>query len=428
MAAIFTSLAIRNYRVYFGGALVSNIGNWLGRTATSWLVLVELSNGSASALGLVTAIMFAPQLFLAPLAGSVADKVSKRKILLVTQSIFALDTAILAVLVLTGHAQLWMVYLLAFNDGIAFGFDMPARQSFVSEVVPPENLPNAIGLNAASFNAARLLGPGLAGLLIALFGTGVVIAINVGSYAVMLTALALLRADELHPAPVVSGRGRTREGFRYVLHRGDLLVLLACGFAVGGLGFNFQISNAVMATELYGRGPGEFGIVGSAMGLGALVAALWAAGRVRPRLRYVLAGMAGYVVFNTAAAFSPGFELFAALQVPIGLATVTVLVTGNTMVQSRTTPQMRGRVMSLWGLVMMGVTPAVSPVVGWLGDAVGPRSTVLFGVVAVGLALVIITTVVMVADRLRISFDLHHRGWLRLERGSLTEEVDRREP
>lgn len=424
MTRTFSSLAVRNYRYYFTGALISNIGTWMGRTALSWLVLVELTGGSASALGMVTAVMFAPGLVLAPMAGSLADRFPKRRILLITQAIMGLDAMILAILVLSGQIELWMVYALAFNDGLAFSFDNPARQSFVSEVVSVGNLPNAIGLNSASFNTARLIGPGVAGILIALLGTGAVLLVNSLAYLSMIIALARLRADELRPAPIAVGRGRTREGFRYALRRPDLLILLACGFAVGGLGFNFQISNAVMATAYYGRGPGEYGILGSAMGIGALLAALWAAGRARPRLRFILAGMAGYTLFNLAAAFSPSFELFAALQIPIGLATITVLVTANTMVQSSTSPQMRGRVMALWGLVIMGVTPLVSPVVGWLGDHAGPQSTVLFGVGCVAVALVIITTVVMRTDQLSLTFDLHRRGWLRLERGTLTEEVD----
>jgi len=424
MPAIFSSLASANYRRYFTGALFSNIGSWMGRTAVSWLVLMELTDGSASALGFVTAIMFLPGLVLAPVAGSVADRFAKRKILLLTQSVFAFDAVFMAALVISGRAELWMVYLISFIDGLCFTLDNPARQSFVSELVAAENLPNAIGLNSASFNTARLIGPGLAGLMIAALGTGWVLALDCLTYGAMLLGLLRLNPDELHPAPVQTGRGRTREGFRYALGRPDLLVLLACGFAVGGLGFNFQISNAVMATQFYGRGPGEYGVLGSAMGAGALAAALWAAGRGQARLRFILGGMAGYTVFNLVAAFSPWFGLFAALQVPIGLATATVLVTGNTLIQSGTSPQMRGRVMALWGLVIMGVTPLVSPLVGWLGDHLGPQSTVLFGVVCVGISLVLITFVIMRTDQIRLRLGTGRHGWVWLERGSLSEDVD----
>ena len=424
MIATFNSLRIPNYRRYFSGALTSNIGSWVGRTAISWLVQMELTDGNASALGFVTAIMFTPQLLLAAYAGSIADRFPKRRVLLVTQSVLAFDSLILAVLVLTGHAQLWMVYLLALSDGLASTFDNPARQAFVSEVVPFGNLPNAIGLNSASFNAARLLGPGIAGLLIGMVGTGVALALDSLSYLVMITCLASLDQKALHPAAAVSGPGKTREGLRYARSRPDLMILLACGFAVGGLGFNYQISNAVMSTQLFGRGPGGFGIVGSAMGLGALAAALWAAGRKRPRLRFVLGGMAGYVVFNLLAAFAPNFIWFVGWQIPAGFATITVLVTGNTMLQSATSPQMRGRVLALWGLMIFGVTPLISPVVGWLGDHLGPQSTVLFGVVAVGISLLIITWLIMHNDQLHVRFDRRHKGWLRLERGSLGADVD----
>lgn len=423
MAAIFDSLSVPNYRKYFFGAVLANLGSWMGRTALSWLVLVELTGGSASALGMVTAVMFAPGLVLAPFAGSIADRFPKRRILLVTQTIMGIDMLILAILVITGRVELWMVYLLALSDGIAFSFDNPARQSFVSEVVPLRSLPNAIGLNSANFNTARLVGPGLAGLLIALLGTGPVLLINAFAFLATIAALASMRADELRPAPIATGRGRTREGFRYAKGRPDLLVLLACGFAVGGLGLNFQISNAVMATEYFGRGPGEYGVLGSAMGVGALLAALWSAARTRPRLRFILGGMAGYTVFGLAAVLAPTFEIFAAWQVPIGLAAITVLVTANTMIQSGTAPHMRGRVMALWGLVIMGVTPLVSPLVGWLGDNAGPRSTVMFGVVCVGVAVVTITTVIMRTEQLSLTFDRRARGWLCLQRGNLTGEA-----
>ncbi len=271
---------------------------------------------------------------------------------------------------------------------------------------------------------ARLVGPGVSGLLIALIGTGWVIALNSFSFMAMFIALATMNADQLHPAPVQTGRGRTREGFRYALQRGDLMILLACGFAVGGTGFNYQISNAVMATEFFNKGPASTASSARRWALVPLLAALWAAGRATPRLRFILLGMAGYTAFNLAAAFAPNFVTFAALQVPVGLATITVLVTANTMIQSSTSPHMRGRVMALWGLVIMGVTPVISPVVGWLGDNVGPQATILFGVVCVGIALVLITAVIMRTDRLRLRFDLATRGWLRLERATLTEEVE----
>lgn len=415
MSAIFSSLSIRNYRVYFSGALATNIGSWMSRTAISWLVLVELTDNSASALGLVTAIMFLPGLVLAPVAGSLADRVPKRRILLITQVLFGIDSLLLGLLVLSGHVELWMVYAITAADGFVTAFDNPARQAFVSEIVELKNLPNAIGLNSASFNTARLLGPGIAGLLIAVVGTGWVILIDFLTFAAMFVALLSLRVGDLHPAPVSQGRGRVREGVRYIRSRPDLMAVLACGLAVGGFGFNFSISNAVMATQAFAKGPGEYGILGSAMGLGALGAALWSAGRGAPRLRYVFGGMAGYVVFSLIAALSPSYPLFAAVQIPIGLAAITTLVTANTMLQAGAADAMRGRVMALWSVTTVGVAPIISPLVGWIGDHAGPRWTVGFGVIAVAVALVTIYTYVSRHERIRVRLDTHRRGWLRID-------------
>lgn len=423
MSAIFSSLSIRNYRVYFAGALATNIGSWMSRTAVSWLVLVELTDNSASALGLITAIMFLPGLVLAPLAGSLADRVPKRRILLTTQVLFGIDSLLLGSLVLSGHIELWMVYAITAIDGTVSAIDNPARQAFVSEIVEVKNLPNAIGLNSASFNTARLVGPGIAGLLIAVIGTGWVILVDFVTFAAMFIALASLRPSELHPAPTARGRGSVREGVRYIRHRPDLLAVLACGFVVGGLGFNFSISNAVMATEAFAKGPGEYGILGSAMGLGALAAALWAAGRGAPRLRYIFAGMIGYVVFSLIAALSPSYALFAVLQIPIGLASITTLVTANTMLQAGAAEAMRGRVMALWSVAIMGVTPLISPVVGWIGDHAGPRWTVGFGVIAVAVGFVVIYTFVSRHNGIRVRLDTHRRGWLRIEQDPRTEQL-----
>jgi MFS family permease len=401
---MFSSLAIRNYRIYFIGALFANTGQWLARTAQSWLVLTVLTNNSATALGYATALQFIPTLVLTPFTGPTADRFPKRNIIRLAMGVFLIDAAILSTLVITGHAQLWHVYMFACIDGVASAFYSPAQQSFVSEVVPIGKLPNAISLNSASFNMARLIGPGLAGVLIAIFSTGPVMAINVVTFGIMLTALTLMRKDELNPAPRAKGSGQLKAGLRYVWHRKDLLVLLGCGLAVGGLGFNFNISNAVMATAAFGRGSTEFGALGSLMGIGALAAALLSAARKLPRLRQVLMGMAGYVVFSFFAGISPNYWIFAILQVPIGLFTITTLVVGNSMVQTRTAPEMRGRVMALWNLVIMGVTPVISPLVGILGDVIGPRSTVQFGVIAVAICLVLIVAYVMHHHSLRVRF------------------------
>lgn len=422
---MWASLRVPNYRLWFIGATASNIGQWMARTAESWLVLTVLTNQNAQALGTITAITFTPGLLLSPFAGSLADKIDKRRIMEIAQIVLMIDAAILSVLIMSGVVQLWHVYLIALIDGIAGAIDQPARQAIVSEFVKPELLSNAISLNSASFNTARLLGPGLAGVLIAWLGTGLVIGLNVVTFAILVMCLLRMKADQMYaPKPSTNqDKGGFIAALRYVKRRPDLVVLLLAGLAVAGLGFNYNISNAVMATTEFNKGSAEFGALGSIMGIGALTAALWSARQARLRLRHVLVGMAGYVVFNLASALSPSYPIFAGLQAPVGLFTIMTLVCANSLLQTATAPHMRGRVMALWGLAFMGATPFVSPVIGWIGDTFGPRWTLAFGIFFVGVALVGITTWVMRSDHLRLRFDRHAKApWLRLERG-LTEDM-----
>lgn len=414
----FESLGERNYRVWFTGGLVSNITGWMSRTAQAWLVLMVLTHGNAQDLGYQSAVVFLPSLLLTPVAGTVADRVPKRTILLVTGATSMSSALCLALLTITGHVHLWEVFALSFVDGLAMAFDGPARQAFVSEVVGGDLLPNAISLNSASFNTARLIGPGIGGVLISLVGCGWVVMVDVFGFAMWLGALAIMDTSLLRPSPPTTGRGGSFvSGLKQVRRRPDLLALLAVGFAVGGLGFNYNISNAVMATKAYGRGAGNYGILGSVMGIGALVAALWSARRGAPRLRYVIMGMAGYTLANLLAMVSPNFWLFAALQAPAGFFTITCLVTGNSLLQTATAPQLRGRVMALWGLAIMGVAPVVSPLVGWIGDTFGPRWTLGFGVACVGLATVALTATIMLNEHIHVRLDWHKKApWLRLDR------------
>lgn len=423
MNKIFASLAIPNYRTYFTGMTASNMGAWMARTAQSWLVLTELTNHSATSLGTVTALQFLPTLVLVPLAGKLADRFPKRRIIMLAQTLALLDAMVLSTLVLTGLVQLWHVYVIASLDGISGSFDSPARQSFVSEVVSGKQLANAISLNSASFNMTRLAGPGVAGVLIAFFGTGPVLAVNTLACATMIFCVSRLDTSKLAAPVAVRGDGSVREGIRYVRRRPDLMIILMIGFVVGGLGFNFQISNALMTTKIFYRGSDAFGLLDSIMGVGALTAALWSAARKRPRIRHMLINMVAYTVLNLAATFATSYWTFAILQAPIGLATITVLVTGNTLLQSHTSANMRGRVLSFWMLTLVGITPLVSPLIGHLGDWLGARSTVLFGVVCVGIATVLISWSIMHNDKLRVRFNAHRRGWWYLERGKVTDEV-----
>ncbi|MDR0837207.1 MAG: MFS transporter [Propionibacteriaceae bacterium] len=400
---MFSSLSIANFRTYFVGVTASNIGSWMARTGQSWLVLMVLTDQSSTALGAVNSFMFLPSLVLAPLAGSLADRFPKYKIMLAGQVVMGLDAIILSTLVFTGNVQLWHVYMFAFIDGAAGAFDQPARAAFVSEIVGNQKLPNAISLNSASFNAARALGPGIAGVVIAVFDTGVVFAVDALSFITMIVALLALDKKLLEPAPV-----QTREqasiigGFRYLARRPDLMVLVFIGLAVGGFGFNFIISNAVMATQEFGRGSGEYGILGSMMGIGAVLAAMTSAWVGGFRIRFILLGMGVYTVFSAVAAFSPSYWLFAGLQVPIGFAVIMSLLGANALLQTHTAPEFRGRVLAVWGITLTGIAPVVSPTVGWLGDAVGPYSTVLFGAICVGIALVIVTALIMKNHQIKL--------------------------
>ena len=382
---LFASLAVHNYLLYFLGSLTSNIGTWMARVAQDWLVLMVLTAQSSSALGIVTGLQFLPIALLAPYAGAVSDRVPKRQLLVVTQAAMALTGAALAVLVLTDTVQLWHVYVLATLTGIVSAFDNPARQAFVSEMVPMRLLPNAVGLNSASFNSARLVGPGVAGLLIAAWGVGPAMVVNAISFVAVIVAVVAMRPHELNPAKPAKSRGAVREGLRYVSSRPDIIVLLVIVFMLGTFGMNFQISNALMATSVFGMGAAEYGLLGSVMAIGSLAGALLAARRTRPTMRLVLTSLTGFAVATAALGLAPTYLIYAALLVPTGLFALTVMTAANTTVQMTTDPSMRGRVMALYMAIFMGGTPLGAPLVGWLGDVAGPRWTVLIGSLATGL-------------------------------------------
>lgn len=423
MSTTFASLSNRNYKLYFIGLTTSNLGQWMARTAQSWLVLVTLTGGNAGMLGWMTTISFAPTLLLSPIAGSLADKVSKRTIMNCAAVLMGIDTLVLATLVLTDTVQLWHVFVLAGLDGVAVAFDGPARQAFVSEVVPLSMLTNAISLNSASFNGARLLGPGIAGFLIAAVDTGPVLLLNVLSFAALIISLSMLKKSELHPSRA-KGKGGLKEAIRYVGDRTDLKLLLFIAFMFGTFGFNGAISNAVMATEAFHKGPGEYGLLGSWMGLGALAGALAAARRPRPRLRYVLEAMAGFAIVMCISAIVPSYWMFAVLLIAVGYCSITCIISANALVQTSTDPAMRGRVMSLWGALILGGVPFVSPVIGWIGDVFGPRWTVAAQGIPLGITFALVTLWVMRSDRLSVVVDRNKPApWLRLVRGQVTEDV-----
>lgn len=389
MSPTFRALRIRNYRLYALGGVVSNTGTWMQRVAQDWLVLT-LHHGSAAgastALGVTTALQFLPILLFSPYAGLVADRMPKRRLLQLTQAWMGLSALALSALALTGVVEPWMVYCLAFAFGTGAAFDAPARQAFVSEMVGADDLSNAVGLNSASFNLARVLGPALSGFLIAALGSGVrasgaVILLNGFSYLAVIVALRSMRESELAPVErAPRGKGMIIEGVRYVRHRPDLSMIMVAGFFAGTFGMNFQMTSALMATQVFGKGPGEYGLLGSTMAIGSLTAALLGARRIgRPRPRLVVVAGLAFGSVEVALGLMPSYVAFALCTPLLGLCLLTMLNAANTTVQLSVTPAMRGRVMALYMMVVMGGTPIGAPVVGWVGAVFGARWTLIGG-------------------------------------------------
>ncbi|MFM9876539.1 MAG: MFS transporter [Rhodoglobus sp.] len=380
MNAMFRSLRVFNYRLWFAGALVSNTGAWMQRTAQDWIVLTELTDRDAAALGITMALQFGPLLLLMPVAGLMADRVDRRRLLMWTQGIQCALALGLGILVISGQAQLWQVYVFALMLGIVTAIDAPARQSFVSELVSDDDISNAVALNATSFQGARLIGPAVAGVLIALIGSGPVFLINALSFAGVLGSLAFIRVSELVPSPKLErAKGQIRDGLRYVVARRDILVVLVMVFLVGTFGFNFPIFIATMSTVEFGQGSAQFGLLSSIMAAGAVAGSLLAARRTRVRFTVVAIAALGFGVACALAALSPTLWVFAAVLVVIGLSSMTMMNTANAYLQTTTDPVLRGRVMALYLAIFAGGTPIGAPVVGWVANIYGPRWALVIG-------------------------------------------------
>jgi MFS family permease len=389
MSPTFQALRNRNYRYYATGGVVSNTGTWMQRVAQDWLVL-QLSGQSGTALGITTGLQFLPMLLLAPFAGTIADRYSKRKVLIATQSFMAVVGATLGVLDVTGVVQVWHVYVLALLLGVGAACDAPARQSFVIEMVGRDDLANAVGLNSASFNLGRVIGPAVAGFLIVLVGTGPVFLINAASFAAVIVALAKMRPAELMPMPrAPRGRGQLLEGIRYVRGRPDLVMVMVVVFFVGTFGLNFQLTSALMATEVFGKGAGEYGLLGTVVAIGSLSGALLAARRGRPRIRLIVAAAVAFGVVEITAGLMPSYWTFMATLIPLGLCQMTMLNSANATMQLAVDPALRGRVLALYMAVLMGGTPVGSPLIGALAETFGARwSLIGGGAISAGAALV----------------------------------------
>jgi MFS family permease len=387
--AMFSSMGIRNYRLFWTGGLVSNVGTWMARVAQDWLVLTILTANSAMSLGIVTGLQFLPIALLAPYAGSLADRIPKRKLLMWTQAAQALIGLTMAGLVLGGLIQLWHVYVLAVLLGIASAFDGPARQSFAPEMVPEKLIPNAVGLNTTSFHAARLVGPAVAGLTIAWWGVGPALLLNGFSFIAVMVALAMMDDSTLTPAPRTRAKGSIVAGLRYVRARPDIMLLMFIVFMLGTFGLNFQLTNALMATAVFHVGAEQYGLLGSILAIGSLSAGLIAARRTQMRLRLIIGAMAGFALAVGVLAVAPNYWWYAAFLIPVGLTSLTVMTAANASVQLSTEPAMRGRVMALYQAIFLGGTPLGAPVIGWVGDAWGPRWTLAIGAIACALTVLV---------------------------------------
>jgi MFS family permease len=395
----FRSLEGYNYRVWAAGALVSNVGSWMQRTAQDWIVLTELTHRNATAVGIVMGLQFGPQILLLPLTGFVADHLDRRKVLFCTQAAMGLLALGLGMLVVTGLVQLWHVYIFAFLLGCAAAFDSPARQTFVAELVEERFLPNAVALNSTSFNAARMIGPAIAGGLIAGVGSGWVFLINAFSFVAVLCSLSLLRSDELKPSHrAVSKRGSIAEGFRYVLRRPDLKVVLFMLFPVGTFGLNFPIFISTMSVTVFHAGASQYGLLSSMMAAGSVAGALMAAARARPGIPILLAAAATFGVGCAVAAMMPNYLAFGIVLFVIGLAAQTFTTSTNSLVQTSTEPGMRGRVIAILLAIALGGTPVGAPIVGWIADTFGPRWALGAGAVA-GLLAAIVAIVYLAGRR-----------------------------
>jgi MFS family permease len=366
----------RNYRILFPANTVSNIGSWAQRIAQDWLVL-ELTNNNGTYLGLVTAVQFAPVLFFSLHGGKLADRFNKRKVLILTNIAGGAASLGLGALVITEHIQLWHVFVLAAVLGISTAIDAPVRQSFTTEVVGQTDLPNAVSLNSANFNAGRLVGPALSGGLIAAFGTGPSFIINGLSYFFVIAALLNLNEKAFFHLDRPKSDGNIREGIAYAKARPDIYVVMLMVFFLATFGLNFQIFNALMATQEFGLGPANFGLMGTFIAIGSLSGAIGSARLERFRnTKFVIRGGIAFSASIMVLSILPNYITYV-IWLPIcGVTALTTLVSANSIVQTSTDPAIRGRVMGLYLLIFMGGTPFGSPLIGATTDLIGIRPTI----------------------------------------------------
>jgi MFS family permease len=379
----------RNFRLFFVGQAVSVTGTWMQSVAAAWLVLQLAHSHAGLALGVLAALNFGPMLFLGAFGGLLADRRDKRSILIATQSIFAALALALWALVAANVVQLWMVYALTLLQGMVTAIDMPARQSFYVEMVGPAELTNAISLNSAVMTGTRIIGPALAGILIATIGLAPCFLLNAVSFGAVIVGLWLMRTRELQRSRAERRKGQLREGLAYVWRTAalrDPLVWMAFVFAFS---FNFSILFPLLAKDVFGGDAGTFGLLLSLLGVGSLLGALVMAREKHPNPRRLAIASAAFGLASIAVAFAPTLASELVLLVPMGFVSMVFMITGNSTLQLTSRPEMRGRVMALYGIVFLGSTPIGGPIAGWAAEHVGPRGTLALGgavAVLVGLA------------------------------------------
>ena len=386
MSPTFTSLRIPNYRLWAAGAIVSNTGTWMQRVAQDWLVL-DLSGTSGVALGITTGLQFLPYLLFSLWGGTVADRFDRRRLIVWTQSAMGLLALGLGVVTLTGSATVHLVYVFAFLLGCASAVDNPARQAFVNVIVGPDDLHNAIALNSASFNLARLGGPALAGVMVAVLGSGWVFILNAASFGVTILALLLMRARELFPQIRRGGAVKLVAGLRYVRVRRELILVLSLAFGVATFGLNYQITMALMARQQFALGAEAFGIMSTALALGALAGSLLSARRTQVPLRIVLVAAVAFGAVEVVVGMSPTYWSMLLVLPFAGILAMTFTTSAQSFLQTHSEDWVRGRVMGIYTLAFFGGTPIGAPVIGWAADRFGPRS----GLVGGGLGTVVWT-------------------------------------
>jgi len=377
----FSALSVHNFRLYFAGQVVSVSGTWMQRVAQSWLVL-ELT-GSGAAVGALTAVQFLPILLLASTGGVFADRMDKRKLLYVTQSMASLIALTLAVLVLTETVELWMVFALALTLGVVGSFDNPARQSFVMEMVGRTRLANAVALNSVLVNSARIIGPAVGGVLIVTVGIGFCFLINSGTYLVFIAAIAAMRGEDIdRPEPEPRQRGQLRGALRYVRGLPMISSILIMSAVIGLFAYEFEVVLPLLARFTFGGDADTFGTMFAFMGFGAVIGGLYVATRQETPPRLVLFTAYGFGLAIAATALAPFLWLSYISLVAVGMTSTAFLTSSNSVLQLRSAPQMRGRVVGLRATAILGARPVGAPIVGWIGEHLGPRFGLGLGAVA----------------------------------------------